>query len=327
MTATPTLALALDARQLMLELHGILRDLDSSSWRNELAAGAHARLAELRARFAELSERCQRDERYLALAERMAELSRTVEQHMPRLELPQSRLRDEWLGFGNRLQDAYAEMVAGLRQHRVRVPDVRATNWTRSLIHVSGALVGLLCVALLPPALLIPVAGVFFVYAWTMELARRRMPRLNERLMAFYAPIAHAHEHHRINSATWYCTALLLLGTLAALVNPLYSALGLVVLGFGDPAASTVGRRWGRIRLLHGRTLEGTLTFVGVGLVAALVLGLTLFSLPVGTAALLALAAATTGALAELVSARIDDNLAIPVVAAVGVWGMAVLIG
>ena len=87
-----------------------------------------------------------------------------------------------------------------------------------------------------------------------------------------------------------------------------------MVLGLGDPAAAIVGRRFGRTPVGDGRTLEGTLAFVAVGFVAAastlLILG---HPGPIGV---LAVAGAVGGAVGEILSRRIDDNLMIPVLSA-----------
>jgi dolichol kinase len=89
------------------------------------------------------------------------------------------------------------------------------------------------------------------------------------------------------------------------------------VLGFADPTAAIVGRRFGRVKLVNGRTLEGTITFFVVGVAAALgVVAWLPAPPPVAVALALAAAAGVAGALAELFSRRIDDNFSIPIVSA-----------
>lgn len=319
---TQAVPIALDTRNLALELHAVMRDLDPVAWRDETVEAVRLRLAELGEQMSALLERCRRDDACAALAERLAELTRLLEQHMPRGNLPAGRMRAEWVAFGERLADRYAALVAGLRRYRLRVPDVRRTNWKRSAVHAGAGLFALGFVALTPAVSQMAAAAAFFVYAWSMEIARRRSTRLNERLMALYGGIAHAHEHHRINSATWYGTALL---CLSLLQTPLAAGLGLVVLGFADPAAAGVGRRWGRIRFPNGRSLEGSLTFALVGGLAAFGAGTLAFGQPLAAAASLACIAGVSGALAEAVAGRIDDNLLIPLAAAGAVWGVGLL--
>ena len=191
----------------------------------------------------------------------------------------------------------------------------RPANMTRSLFHVASGALSLALMRLLPGRTwLIAVSLTFAVAAWSMEVARRRSPAANDLLMRFFSPIAHPQERHRVNSSTWYCTALLILASFF----PLRAAeLGVVVLGLADPAAGFIGRRFGRTRLRTGRSLEGTLAFVAVGTLGALAALIAFHELPWAPRITLALVAAVAGAVAELVSTRADDNFTIPLTVAV----------
>ncbi len=198
-------------------------------------------------------------------------------------------------------------------------PPIRAANSTRSIFHLASALLALALLHLLPSrAWLVGVSAAFAISAWTMEIARRRSPAVNDRLMALFSPVAHPHERHRVNSSTWYVSALLVLALVAP---PRAAEVGMLVLGVADPAAGLVGRRFGRTRLVAGRSLEGSIGFVIAGaLVAGAWLAAT-SALPLPSLALVAFAGALAGALTELGSTRLDDNLTIPlsVTAAVAV--------
>jgi dolichol kinase len=195
-----------------------------------------------------------------------------------------------------------------------RARSLRPTNYARNLFHVACAAFALTCAALIRSRgwLLVPPA-VFAVYAWSMEGLRRLSPRVNDRLMRFYGPIAHAHERHRVNSATWYGTALVLLVLFTS--RPAMMA-GVAVLGVADPVAGFVGRNWGKRMLRAGRSLEGSLAFFVAGTGAAAVtlalLGVGSFGVVLGLAAV----AALVGAVVEILSTRLDDNFTIPVAVA-----------
>ncbi len=192
-----------------------------------------------------------------------------------------------------------------------RRAQLRPTNYARSIFHFSSAAVGLTCVAFLPSrGWLTFIAVGFAAYSWSMEVGRRISPALNDRLMRFYGPVAHAHERYRVNSATWYATSLVVLALAAS--RPAMMA-ALAVLGVADPIAALVGRRWGRRELRAGRSLEGTLAFIASGSLAAAIALIVVASGPVGSIAGLAAVAGLTGAVAELFSTRLDDNLTIPV--------------
>lgn len=190
----------------------------------------------------------------------------------------------------------------------------RPANATRSLFHIGSGAFALLMLRLMPSrAWLVAASGAFFVAAWTMEIARRQSPAVNERLMRLFSPIAHAGERHRVNSGTWFITALVLM----ALVAPLRAAeVGVVVLALADPAAGLIGRKFGRIRLRARRSLEGSLAFLVAGTAAALAALTAFHAVPLPARFLVALAAATAGAVAEIGITRLDDNLTIPLTAA-----------
>jgi dolichol kinase len=190
----------------------------------------------------------------------------------------------------------------------------RPENYARSFFHVLSAAVALLMLRLLPHReWLVLVSGSLALAAWSMETARRVHPPANVYLMRFFSRIAHHEETYKVNSSTWYLTALVLL----ALFAPLRSAeLGVVVLGLGDPAAGFIGRRIGRTKIRKNRSLEGTLGFFAVGMAAAFALLLAFHSLPLASMLVIAAVASAAGALIELATIHLDDNFTIPVTVA-----------
>lgn len=192
----------------------------------------------------------------------------------------------------------------------------RPTNLARTVFHVGSGVLALVMLRVLPSRTwLIVAASAFAAFAWTSETWRRRSPAVNARLMRFFGPVAHAHEWHRVNSATWYATALVLM----SLVVPLDAAeVGVVVLAVADPMAGFVGRRFGRRRLASGRSLEGALAFAATGALAALAWTSVAGTFP-SSRVVIALVAGVVGALVELVVSRVDDNLAIPLATSLAV--------
>ena len=194
---------------------------------------------------------------------------------------------------------------------------LRPTNYARNLYHLANGVTALIFIELvLPPTGLVVMAALLAALAWTLELGRRRSKFLQRVLMALFERVIHPHERLRVNSATWYATALLVL---ALSSPPMVCALAVSILALADPAAAIVGRRWGRISLINGRSLEGSTTFFVIGSVTAFaVLSVFHGGLGVGSAVLVAAGASVLAALAELVSKRIDDNFTIPLSAAAG---------
>lgn len=157
-------------------------------------------------------------------------------------------------------------------------------------------------------------AGIAAASAWTLETIRRFSPRANRFLMWFFGPVARADEWHRVNSGTWYMTALVLL---ALTHSTVLCVVGVTVLGVGDPVAGWVGRRFGRHRLASGRTWEGTAAFfVSASAVTIVTLGWIPAPLALGPTVAIATVAAGCAALTEAFTRGIDDNITIPIAAA-----------
>lgn len=314
--------LALHSHVLALELHDALRELDPVRFRTDRGARVRERLAELEVRVTALVEGSLADPG-MALRQKLRDLAELLRSRLPTPDVAPKGAA--WVELRARLMQAYEALAASLRTHAMDVPSLRPTNYTRNLFHVACAAVALAVIVLIPNHMLW-VVGPFFVAGWTMETTRRASARVNLRLMRLFGPVAHPHETHRINSATWYTSALLGL----ALVAPFEAcAVGVVVLGLGDPVAALVGRRFGRTKLLHGRSLEGSLAFVLVGFLGALATLLLAYpAIALPTAAMMAGAGAVAGAVAELLSHRLDDNLTVPWSAAAACWlVMTVFVG
>ncbi len=220
----------------------------------------------------------------------------------------------------------YEELASCLiaRGHRIR--RLRPTNYARNVFHVLGGTTAMLLVEMvLPLDWMVPVALGAAAWAWSLELSRRAFPPINDVLMRFFGSVAHPHEANRVNSSTWFSTAVVMLALLGSVPA---TAVALAVLGWADPAAALVGRRFGRHPLINGRTLEGTLAFMAVGTIVGMVV-LSVFhgELSMGLRVAMALGAAVPAAIAELVARRIDDNLAIPLTAAAGLLCAAAVLG
>jgi dolichol kinase len=245
------------------------------------------------------------------LRDRLDEVASTIDGHLPAA----ADVYDEWMRFRAAVWPAYEALAVHLRAAHVPVPSLRPSNHARSVYHV---FMGLMCIALaefLPShAWLIGTAGSAAAAAWAMESVRRVDTRANTFLMWAFARVAHPSEAHRVNSGTWYATAVFLLAVGGDVVS---SVVGLAVIALGDPAAAWIGRRYGRTALARGRSLEGTLGGIAVATVTVLV-ALTLLhpEISISARVLTAVSASVTGMLAEVGIRRLDDNFTIPLVAA-----------
>jgi dolichol kinase len=285
------------------DLGALLHELDRG-----VEASATARLRRVRASFARLVERTFPEGEEL-LRERLTAVFALL-RVTPETEA-------SWIEFRERCRPALEALLAELSTETHAAE--RPRNLLRNAYHVANAVGVVLFVELALPddfATRVAFASAGAAAAWTMELSRRWSPRVNGWLMALFAPVAHAQEANRINSATWYTTAVLFLAVTSRVET---GAAALMVLGLGDPAAALVGRQFGRTRLANGRSLEGSAAFVLAGFVGALWALSVFHPGPPDLLVAKALVAAVAGALTELWVRGIDDNLAIPVVAAAAV--------
>lgn len=231
--------------------------------------------------------------------------------HSLRASVPSaSDLRDRWMEFRREIHPRYEALASALRAHHVTLPSLRPTNYHRSFMHVASGFVGLSFVEFTPWSIVTLAALGMAALAWTLEISRQHSTKWNDFLMWILGPVAHPHERFKVNSATWYATAL---GILSITSGPAACAAGVMALGLGDPAAAFIGRKWGRIKLVHNRSLEGTTAFFVVAAIAiATVLSLFHGNLPLSVRVVTALIGALVGALVELFSGSVDDNFSIP---------------
>ena len=322
-------ALCLEGQRVAEELYALLTTLDPLVWRQDLEAAARRRLERLSAHVRTILESVELpegDRRLAQLRERLSAVGRVADDHIARFSRSARQRRKDWRLLTQRLQAAHLGVADSLKLQDIHVPALRPTNHGRKVFHVAMGVVSLLCAQhLLERTGMIAVMVALTGWAWSMEYLRRDRPHLNQKLMSFFGPMAHPHEWYRVNSATWFSTALLVLACFAPLMA---ASTALVVLAFGDPAAAVIGRRFGRVKLYHGRTLEGCCAFVAAG-TAATALMFAIYYPQVAPWAALTIAgtASVAGAVVELFSQKIDDNLSVPLAAAAATALMALLLG
>jgi dolichol kinase len=300
------------------EVRAILADADASAWRAERAEELRRRVTAV---VASVRERARERAASSGVNARTEALVTTMES-----ALPTEPTRARWAAFVGVVHPEYEALLNTLpTQSAAGAPSVRPTNYARSLFHAGSAAVGLASVALIPShTIILGIALTFATYAWSMEIGRRFSPKMNDWLMRMYGPVSHPHERYKINSATWYATALVFLALFAS--RPATMA-ALAVLGVADPVAALVGRRWGKHRIRTGRSIEGTVGFIVSGAIVAAGALAWAGGLSVAAIAAYALLAAAVGAVAELVTTQLDDNLTIPVVVGGTLTAIAALVG
>ena len=186
----------------------------------------------------------------------------------------------------------------------------RPLKWGRIALHLGG---GLLAAGLIAESAM-PISWRVFTFSFAgillaFDFLRFSAPRFNLGLVKRLEWFAQEHEASRLTSATWFWLAM----SVVALSGDRSAYLAtLVTLSVGDPAGSIVGRKIRSPTLVHGRTVGGTLAFF---FAATLMVGVLFSRLPVEVSifrlAPVIMGASALGALIELYTAQLDDNLTV----------------
>jgi dolichol kinase len=332
---TKTLSLS-STKSLAVELHDLIHEIDAVRWRREMQAALQQRLLTIEGELASVMDGIRSgregDPDHAALAQRLGELAVVLREYAPETTLHARAARREWRLLRKRLLPAYEGLARWLRAEEVVVPSIRPTNVARIVLHITGMLFVLTLLQIgLPGWGLITFGFLAAGTCWVLEALRVTHSRLNAVLMAFFSKVAHPTETHRVNSATWYITALFglsLLWLMPGIEPSLVAGAAVGTMGVGDPVAGLAGRRWGRLRLANHRTLEGSLAFLVSAFVMVLAFIVVIHpAVSLGAALILAAGMSLCGALAELMSRRLDDNLTVPLCAALGGLGLSLLLG
>ncbi len=217
----------------------------------------------------------------------------------------------------------YEELLVTLREMKVkgvreqsRSAYLKPINYSRNLFHVANAMTGVLLYQwVLSRSDVIWIMGILSATALILEITRRMSESWNTFLVEkVFGKVARPFERHHVNSSTYFTLSLLIVCTF---FDRPVAQVGVLILGLADPAATISGKKWGRRKLYRDKSIVGTAAFLLVGTMAAFVFVLlALPSIPLGTALGYAFAIAAAGALAEVLTTRVDDNFTVPIAAA-----------
>jgi phytol kinase len=98
--------------------------------------------------------------------------------------------------------------------------------------------------------------------------------------------------------------------TFGVTFNPLIGAIGILTLGYGDGLAAVIGSKWGKRKLIYGKSVEGSLTMLLATFIVTFTLLAFNFSFPIALSVALVLAISAT--VIELYTPKGLDNLTVP---------------
>jgi dolichol kinase len=168
------------------------------------------------------------------------------------------------------------------------------------------------------------------IAALILDIIRLRSPRVNRRFVISFRALLREGEGSTLNGSTYFLIAA---SIVFALCDKSIAAIALAFVAVGDPVAGMVGERWGKLRVspeegnpsdfakfprnlkfrgMKGKSLEGSSACFGaclvVGVILAAVAHVALWVVVVG---------AICATVIEFISLPVNDNLAMPLVAAV----------
>jgi len=303
---------------IMEELHEFVSniqkpDLRNDSWKNSMLEYCD-----------ELSERMS--EIHQILIEKREEYSGSLEELSQHIQAYSAELASrpdvkQLKNLYTRLSSNYEEMVLNFQELKIsglkkitRSSHLKPTNYARSIFHmVMGMTSMVMYQFVLTQQQAVIILTTMAVFFGSLEITRRFSERWNDFLVdKVFAIIARPFERHHTNGATYYLIAL-------ALITPFFSKpavlVAVLILGFADPMASIIGKRFGKRKLFLDKSYAGTLAFfVTATLVSTIYMAFALPQLSLVLVLFLSASIAIVGTITELFSSRIDDNFSIPVV-------------
>lgn len=180
-------------------------------------------------------------------------------------------------------------------------------NIGRKIYHITGGLALIGLYAYLGRGLGLASLLCVFLFATAVDIARLRISAFNEFFYRHLTLFIRQSERDILTGTPWY-----LLGILcaAAFYDVPLAVFAVAFLACGDVAATTVGERWGTIKISGVKSLQGTVAFVVAASVAGLIISVIFYPI----SPVVCLTGALVAGAVEILPVRINDNLTIPVV-------------
>ena len=189
---------------------------------------------------------------------------------------------------------------------------------------------------------IVTVFGMFLVYYFTpysvsmsilliasailipFDFFRLKYPKVNDVALIFMGPLMRNSEVKGAAGTTYLLAGVTII---AVLFSKPIVGLSLLFLAFADPLASFVGIRYGKDKIMGNKSIQGFLMAFAVCFVLTF-LFLAGYELLLSRRLVISALCGLVGALAELIPiAKLDDNLTMPIMSAIGTWAVFQLFG
>lgn len=188
-------------------------------------------------------------------------------------------------------------------------------HYARKIWHMSGVFAMFLAYVYFPPAVSLAILGIAWCLFVPFDFLRQRKPALNDWAVHAFKPIMRQSEVKKLAGTTFLLTGVLAIDIIFP--RPVV-ALTLLFLAFADPIASYFGILYGKDKIFGHKSIQG---FMAAFFACTI---LTFFYLShhnylMDRLILVSLFAGLVGAFAELIPiGKLDDNLTLPVMSALG---------
>jgi diacylglycerol kinase (CTP) len=164
-------------------------------------------------------------------------------------------------------------------------------------------------------------ALIFALVGFSVDFLRLRYPKANELAIKFMGIFMRENERNDYSGLPFYALGC---GISLLLFQSHIAILSIMFLVFSDPISSYFGVKYGKEKLLPNKSLQGTTAGFCTCYLITLIYGISLGHVSFDLL-LFALLAGLVGAISELFSVLVDDNLTIPVISGFGLTGLNLL--
>lgn len=188
-------------------------------------------------------------------------------------------------------------------------------HYARKIWHMSGVFTMFLAYVYLPPAVSMSILVAAWVCFVPFDFLRHKYPALNDWALHAFKPIMRQSEARHLAGTTYLLTGVLLVDMIFP--RPVVS-LTLLFLAFADPIASYFGILYGKDKIFGHKSIQGFMAAFFVCMALTLIF-LLAHNYLTDRLIVVSLLAGLVGAFAELIPIyKLDDNLTLPLMSAVG---------
>jgi len=197
-------------------------------------------------------------------------------------------------------------------------------HYARKIWHMAGVFTMFLLYVYLPPAVSMSILVVSWCLFVPLDFLRQKRAALNDWVVHAFKPIMRQSEVKKLAGTTFLLTGVLVVDVLFP--RPIV-ALTLLFLAFADPIASYFGILYGKDKIFGHKSIQGFMAAFFV--CAALTFCFLIYhNYLMDRLIVVSLFAGLVGAFAELIPVgKLDDNLTLPVMSAVGLTVLFYLFG